>query len=116
MECGGEKVIAFLSSVGKVTKASCTPKRAKGVFIPPVGLSPRRSPCLLAKRRKIMTSSSSIYGGNRYTDLQLLRRYYTNEKCHLEKGRNCMKCTRTWGGSKSYESGLHFLGSHHSRV
>lgn len=60
MEFDGEKVIASLSSVGKVTKASRTPKRAKGVFIPPIGSSPRRSPRLLAKRRKIMTSSSSM--------------------------------------------------------
>ncbi len=59
MEFNGEKVIASLSPVGKVTKASRTPKRAKGVFIPPVGSSPRRSPRLLAKRRKIMSSSGA---------------------------------------------------------
>ena len=64
MELDGEKVIASLSSVGKVTKASRTPKRAKGVFIPPVGSSPRRSPRLLAKRRKLMTSSSSVAAVN----------------------------------------------------
>ena len=55
-----EKVVASLSSVGKVTKASRTPKRAKGVFIPPIASSPRRSPRLLAKRRKIMTSVAAV--------------------------------------------------------
>ena len=54
MEFDSEKVIVSLSSVGKVTKASRTPKRAKGVFIPPIGSSPRRSPRLLAKGGKLI--------------------------------------------------------------
>ena len=48
MEPGGdEKVMPSLPSVGRVTKASRTPKRAKGVFIPPAdSTTPRRSPRL----------------------------------------------------------------------
>ena len=49
MESDSEKVMASLPSVGRVTKASRMPKRAKGV-------SPRRSPRLLAKRAKLMKS------------------------------------------------------------
>ena len=46
---GDEKVMPSLPSVGRVTKASRTPKRAKGVFIPPAdSTTPRRSPRLLA--------------------------------------------------------------------
>ena len=49
MESGGEKVMASLPSVGRVTKASRMPKRAKGLFIPLAdSTTPRRSPRLLA--------------------------------------------------------------------
>ena len=50
--CGNEKVhflASVLSSVGWVTKAARIPKKAKGVFIPPIGSSgPGRSHHLLA--------------------------------------------------------------------
>ena len=47
-----EKVVAHDPSIGYVTKESRTPQRATGTFVPPIeGLTPRRSPRLLAKRR-----------------------------------------------------------------
>ena len=61
MESDGEKVMASLPSVGRVTKASRMPKRAKGVFIPlAVSTTPRRSPRLLAKRAKLMKSDRVV--------------------------------------------------------
>ena len=48
-----EKLIAHDPSIGYMTKLSRTLRRATGTFVPPVeGLTPRRSPCLLAKRRQ----------------------------------------------------------------
>ena len=57
MEPEFEKVVASLPSVGRVTKVSRTPRRARGLYVLPVGTSPRRSPRLLAKRRKLMQDS-----------------------------------------------------------
>ena len=48
-----EKVVAHDPSIGYVTKESRTPRRATGTFVPPIeGLTPRRSPRLLAKRHQ----------------------------------------------------------------
>ena len=57
MDTEFEKVVASLPSVGRVTKVSRTPRRARGLYVPPIGTSPRRSPRLLAKRRKLLQSS-----------------------------------------------------------
>ena len=55
-----EKLIAHNPSMGYMTKLSRTPRRATGTFVPPVeGLTPRRSPCLLAKRRQAAEAAIS---------------------------------------------------------
>jgi hypothetical protein len=55
-----EKLVAHDPSIGYVTKLSRTPRRATGTFVPPVeGLTPRRSPRLLAKRRQAEAAIST---------------------------------------------------------
>ena len=55
-----ERLIAHDPSIGYVTKLSRTPRRATRTFVPPVeGLTPRRSPRLLAKRRQAAEAAIS---------------------------------------------------------
>ena len=53
---GSEKVVASLPSVGEVTKISRTPKRARGLS---VGTSPRRSPRLQEKCRRLLSDPNA---------------------------------------------------------
>ncbi len=89
-----EKVIAT-GKVGFVTVRSRTPRRARETFVPPVAepVTPRRSPCLLAKRKPYTTAQASIATANDTTAQTTGGTVITSVRLALYKRDNSPACS-----------------------